>query len=448
MPPRRYTNIAPLELHPSILHVGLRFATPSCGALCGARANLIKTFQLPEQLEQTPSKFHAYTPTVCLQSSRARLASSRTPTSTSARLHRASRAPELLEATRLQRTSTFQYRSHAYSAPPELTSSILPHLHARSAPAEVLSFIPLRLHACSASPELPNSISPRPHTYITPPELHSSTPYTPAAPPPAPCLYASTSTRLQRASRAPELHTSTSAHLQHASRAPELHTSTICTPTAHLQSSRTLEANSTSTHLYHATRAPFLHADTPAAHLTSSRAPFIHTYTPAARLPSPRLHSSTPLRLHACRGPPELYTSIRINISTFHPLPLRSALRGPLFCQYLYSFTSTYLRRVSGAPYPYTSASLHLHSTSRAPYLYTSLLIYLQRTSIPPELHTSVLPRLSACSALPALHTSMHPRRCTCGAPQSFMLPRRYAYFLRPDLYASMPPYHHAIIAP
>src|SRR5205814_783682 len=100
MPPRRYTNIAPLELHPSILHVGLRFATPSCGALCGARANLIKTFQLPEQLEQTPSKFHAYTPTVCLQSSRARLASSRTPTSTSARLHRASRAPELLEATR------------------------------------------------------------------------------------------------------------------------------------------------------------------------------------------------------------------------------------------------------------------------------------------------------------------------------------------------------------
>src|SRR5438477_40907 len=59
------------------LHVGLRFATLSRGSPCGGRAN--PASELLEQLEQTPSKFHACTPAVCHQSSRACLASSRSP---------------------------------------------------------------------------------------------------------------------------------------------------------------------------------------------------------------------------------------------------------------------------------------------------------------------------------------------------------------------------------
>jgi len=69
---------------------------------------------------------------------------------------------------RLQRTSTVQYLLHARTAhASRLQSSRTP------------TSTSARLQHTSRAPELYTSLPPRPHTYITPPELHSSTPTCP-----------------------------------------------------------------------------------------------------------------------------------------------------------------------------------------------------------------------------------------------------------------------------
>src|SRR5437762_7809985 len=115
----------------SILCVGLRFATLSHGAPCGGRAKSVKTFQLLEQLEQTPSN----------------------PIKIS-RLHACSMSPEL------------------QSAPSKLSNSYLhvctPAAHLRhSIPvarpqraSRALELLPPHLHACSAPP--PSTPPPTP----------------------------------------------------------------------------------------------------------------------------------------------------------------------------------------------------------------------------------------------------------------------------------------------
>ena len=150
--------------------------------------------------------------------------------------------------------------------------------------------------------------------------------------------------RLQRTSRALETKSYTSLHPQHVSRAPDLHTSTpprlracsaspellrqsptrpytrstppspylhVCTPTAHLPSPRSLEANSSaSTRLQPASRASCLYASTSAriqrisrplvyqGPQHASRAPDLLRQTPPRPAPAACLTSFRPLHLH------------------------------------------------------------------------------------------------------------------------------------------------------
>jgi len=162
------------------LCVGLRFATLSVVL----HAVAVQT-QLFEQLEQTPSKFHACRPAVFPRSAPTKLPNSIPPcphVSTPAARLQSGRTPYVhicTPAARLQSGRTpylhvcthaahlqNSYLSHAYSAPLELPSSIPPHLHTRNAP--------------------PSSR--------------------------AQYLYASTSARPQRTSRTPYLSTSISTH--------------------------------------------------------------------------------------------------------------------------------------------------------------------------------------------------------------------------------------------
>src|SRR6266480_960494 len=120
---RRYTSSSPPELYLSSVCVSR--GTPRRG-----RANPLGETSNSRKPHQTPSKFHACTTAVCLQSSRARLPSSRTQylhASTSTRVQRASRAPDLLRQ-RLQRASLPPF-FHTYTPAAHLQSSRSPYLH-------------------------------------------------------------------------------------------------------------------------------------------------------------------------------------------------------------------------------------------------------------------------------------------------------------------------------
>ncbi len=245
--PSPYTSTS-LRLWRASLCVGLRFATLSRGTPCGGHAKKCPAFK---QLEQTPSKFHSCTPAVCLQSSRARLPSSRFRY----RLHACS-APRPFN-TSTSRTPTTRLPSSrevtSMSAPPQRTFRVL-YLYDSRAPF-LYAYTPAARHAPSIPPHItPAARLPRGHLYIC----------TPAA-----RLHRSIPPRLHACSMTPELHTSTSARLQHDSRAPELLRQT---PTRPLRASR---ANSIPRRL----------------HACST---------------TPELPSSIPPRLHARRVPPEL----------------------------------------------------------------------------------------------------------------------------------------------
>ena len=188
--PYRYTCSVPPALHTSmLLRSRIRNTPPELHTFIPLRRSAFRDTvawcSLPlrsfssnssdwSKPHQTPSKFHACTPAVCLQSSRARLLSSRS-----------------IPSARLQRASAVQYLhvAHTYSAHPELPSSIPPHRHARSVHAELRTAylsssisthlyraslppvlyaytpaarlppsIPSHIHARSASLELPSSI--------------------------------------------------------------------------------------------------------------------------------------------------------------------------------------------------------------------------------------------------------------------------------------------------
>ena len=162
-------------------------------------------------------------------------------------------------------------RPYTCSTPAELPISIPLHLHVHTPAAHLQSSIPLlrqRLQRISRAPiplffllhvptpatRLQSSRSPYLYIYTPAAHLQSSIPLcvlhvpTPAArlqSSRSPYLYTSTSTRLRRISRPPGLHTSMPTRPYTASRPPGLlrqylH---VCTPTTHVPSSRSLEAN-------------------------------------------------------------------------------------------------------------------------------------------------------------------------------------------------------------
>ena len=124
--------------------------------------------------------------------------------------------------------------------------------------------------------------------------------------------------------------------------------------------------------------------------------------------------SSIPPHLHARSAPPELYTSIRINISTFHPTAsVRPARAAPLLVPlYFYVPTPTARLQRSTPPRRYaycippelhTSIPSRLHDRGASPELRSSVPLYLHicthaarfHTSIPPYFHTSTSLHLS-----------------------------------------------------